>query len=88
MPYPTTETENIEIMPGMTLDVSDAAELTELLQFLRDWPTSDHDQFNASLNSFVGAPGYALDQLCADLDRFTFLLGGSNGELLFQADQR
>ncbi|WP_424533527.1 hypothetical protein ACOZ38_24615 [Sphaerisporangium viridialbum] len=29
-------------------------------------------------------PAYGLDALRADLDRFTFLLGGSDGERLFE----
>jgi hypothetical protein len=75
-------------MPRITLDITDAAELAELLQFLRDWVTSDHDHVDASLKSFIGTPSYDLDQLRVDLDRFVFLLGGDNGELLFQEDQR
>jgi hypothetical protein len=30
-------------MPNMPLDVSDAIELAELLQFLAGWMKSDHD---------------------------------------------
>jgi hypothetical protein len=37
----------------------------------------------ASLKDFVGHPAYGTTQLRADLDRFTFLLGGSDGEDLF-----
>ena len=75
-------------MPAVTLDVSDAAELAELLQFLRDWFTADHEPLQASLHAFVGSHGYDLDQLAADLDRFTFLLGGNDGEPLFQPRPR
>ncbi len=70
-------------MPNMNLDLADAIELTELLQFLRDWLNTDHDHLNASLQTFVGHPTYDLDQLGTDLDRFTFLLGGNDGEPLF-----
>ena len=70
-------------MPDHTLDVGDAAELAELLQFLRDWLTADHDPLDASLARFIGGPGYPLDQLRSDLDRFNFLLGGNDGEPLF-----
>jgi hypothetical protein len=48
-------------MPRMNLDVVDAAELAELLQFLTGWITSDPARFT-----------------------FTFLLGGNDGEPLFQ----
>ncbi|MCI2421148.1 hypothetical protein MOQ72_27260 [Saccharopolyspora sp. K220] len=70
----------------MTLDLADAAELAELLQFLRDWFTSGHDDLNASLTEFVGDTGYDLRELRGDLDRFAFLLGGNDGESLFQLD--
>jgi hypothetical protein len=33
--------------------------------------------------SFVGHPAYGTEQLRQDLDRFTFLLGGDDGESLF-----
>jgi hypothetical protein len=41
----------------------------------------------ASLAEFVGYPAYRIQQLRADLDRFTFLLGGSDGEPLFGLPQ-
>jgi len=71
-------------MPDLTLDLGDAAELTELLQFLRDWTAADDDHLEESLTRFVGGPGYDLDKLRGDLDRFTFLLRGNDGEPLFQ----
>ncbi len=37
----------------------------------------------ASLAEFVGHPAYGLDELRGDLERFVFLLGGSDGEPLF-----
>ena len=37
----------------------------------------------ASLEQFVGRPAYSLPQLRQDLERFVFLLGGSDGEPLF-----
>jgi len=67
-------------MPVITLDTGDAAELTELLQFLRDWLTTDEDHLDASLETFVDTRGYDIDQLRADLDRFTFLLANTDGE--------
>ncbi len=70
-------------MPGVTLNVSDAAELAEMLHFLRDWLRHDPGHLGASLASFVGNPAYGIAQLGEDLDRFTFLLGGDDGESLF-----
>jgi hypothetical protein len=65
------------------LDTGDATELAELLQFLNDWLASDHTHLDTSLTRFVGTRGYNLPQLRTDLDRFTFLLGGNDGEALF-----
>jgi hypothetical protein len=71
-------------MPGVTLDLSDAAELAETLTFLADWLTGSQEQTLAgSLTAFVGHPAYTTDTLCADLHRFVFLLGVSDGEDLF-----
>jgi hypothetical protein len=39
------------------------------------------------LEEFVSHPAHGTDQLRDDLDRFTFLLGGSDGEPLFGAPQ-
>ena len=36
-----------------------------------------------SFAAFVGHPAYNTDTLCADLHRFVFLLGASDGEGLF-----
>jgi len=41
----------------------------------------------ASLEDFVGHPAYNTSHLREDLDRFTFLLGGSDGEPLFGSPQ-
>jgi hypothetical protein len=70
-------------MPQSHLDTSDATELAELLQFLNDWLASDPTYLDTSLTRFVGTRGYNLPQLRTDLDRFTFLLGGNDGEALF-----
>lgn len=40
-------------------------------------------RLGASLEEFVGHPAYGLAQLRADLERFVFLFGGSDGEQLF-----
>jgi len=43
----------------------------------------DPARLGASLEDFVGHPAYGIAQLRQDLDRFTFLLGGDDGESLF-----
>jgi hypothetical protein len=70
-------------VPDMRLDASDAAELAEMLQFLSQWLARDPDRLGASLQDFVGHPAYGITQLRQDLERFVFLLGGSDGEPLF-----
>ncbi len=67
-------------MPSLSLDVGDAAELAEMLQFLSGWLAADHLLLGASLARFTGSDAYDLSQLSADLDRFAFLLDGSGGE--------
>ena len=69
-------------MPDVRLDVVDAAELAELLQFLSRWLARDRGRLGASLEEFVGHPAYNVGELRQDLDRFTFLLGGDDGESL------
>jgi hypothetical protein len=71
-------------MPEITLDLSDAAELAEMLTFLADWLSGSQKEILAeSLASFVGHTAYHADALRADLQRFVFLLGVSDGEELF-----
>jgi hypothetical protein len=70
-------------MPEVRLDTSDAAELAEMLQFFDGWLARDPARLAASLEQFVGNPAYGLAQLRDDLERFIFLLGGSDGEPLF-----
>ncbi len=70
-------------MPEVKLDVTDAAELAEMLQFLSQWLARDPARLAASLEDFVGHPAYGLGELRGDLERFVFLLGGSDGEHLF-----
>ena len=68
-------------MSGVTLAPDHAIELTELLEFLNGWLTSDHDHLNASLLRYVGHPAYDINRLKADLARYVFLLGDDDGEL-------
>jgi len=74
-------------MPEIKLDAVDAAELAEMLQFLSHWLARDPGRLGLSLEEFVGHPAYGITQLRADLERFVFLLGGSDGEPLFGHDQ-
>jgi hypothetical protein len=53
------------------------------LQFLTGWLARDPPRLGASLQEFVGHPAYGIARLRDDLGRFTFLLGGSDGEALF-----
>jgi len=43
----------------------------------------DPARLGASLEDFVGHPAYGITQLRGDLERFVFLLEGSDGESLF-----
>jgi hypothetical protein len=71
-------------MPQITLDTGDAAELGEMLAFLADWLSGSQKQIlDESFAAFVGHPAYDTDALRADLHRFAFLLGASDGEELF-----
>ena len=75
-------------MPSTSIDTTDAAELAELLQFLADWLHTDGEHLTSSLTTYVGNDAYNTTQLQADLHRFVFLLGGNDGEPLFQPDQQ
>ena len=71
-------------MPQIRLDLGDATELAEMLTFLTNWLSGSQKQALAqSFAAFVGHPAYTTDNLCADLHRFAFLLGASDGEELF-----
>ena len=74
-------------MPEVKLDAVDAAELAEMLQFLSGWLSRDPGRLGDSLAQFVGHPAYGLGELRGDLERFVFLLGGSDGEDLFGLPQ-
>ena len=71
-------------MPQIRLDPGDAAELAEMLTFLAGWLSGGQKQaLHESFAAFAGHPAYNTDALCADLRRFVFLLGVSDGEELF-----
>ena len=68
-------------MPAITLDLADAAELAETLTLLTQWLSGNQEQTLAeSFAAFIGHPAYNTGTLCADLHRFAFLLGASDGE--------
>ena len=55
-------------MAQITLDVSDAAELAEMLTFLADWLSgSQRPVLGKSLAAYVSHAAYKLDDLRADL---------------------
>jgi hypothetical protein len=70
-------------MPEVRLNTADAIELAEMLQFLSQWLAQDPGRLGASLTEFTGHPAYGPGELRSDLERFAFLLGGSDGEPLF-----
>jgi hypothetical protein len=62
----------------------DAAELAETLTFLASWLSGSQKQTLAdSFAAFVGHHAHETATLCADLHRFAFLLGRTDGEELF-----
>ena len=71
-------------MPSVSLGTADAIELAETLQLIAGWLAADHERLAASLLGYIGHPAYGPDALRADLNRFTFLLGGNDGEHLFE----
>ena len=70
-------------VPEVELNPADAAELAEMLQYLSEWLARDPACLPALLAEFVGHPAYGLDELRGDLERFVFLLGGSDSQELF-----
>ena len=71
-------------MRTINIDPADALELGQLLEFIDDWLDTDPAHLAPSLARFVGHPAHNIEQLRTDLQRFTFLLGHDDGELLFQ----
>ena len=50
------------------------------------WLATDPATLAQSFLAYIGHPAYGLEALHADLDRFTFLLGGNYGEFLTGQD--
>ena len=73
----------------VTLDMADAMELEQMLDFLADWMKADHDYLALSLTRFLGVQVPDMDpgSLAADFARFRFLLGATNGEGVFTPDE-
>lgn len=59
----------------------DAAELVEMLAFISHWLQHDRNRLEPSLLNFVGAAGYNIDTLHADLSRTAFLPGDAGARL-------
>jgi hypothetical protein len=57
-----------------------------MLSFLNRWLTRDPGRLGASLEEFGGNPACHIQHLRDDLDRFIFLLGGSDGEQFLSGD--
>jgi hypothetical protein len=73
-------------VPRTCIDTADAIELAETIQLLAGWLTADPATLAPSLLAYIGHPAYGPDALRADLDRFTFFLGGNDGEFLLGED--
>ncbi len=59
---------------------------SRILLLITGWLTADPATLAPSFLAHVGHPACGLDALRADLDRFTFLLGGNDGEFLTGQD--
>jgi hypothetical protein len=70
-------------MPEVKLDVTDAGRAGRDAAVSQPMAGPRPTRLGASLAQFVGHPAYGLDELRGDLERFVFLLGGSDGEQLF-----
>ncbi|MCI4337623.1 MAG: hypothetical protein L3K17_10675 [Thermoplasmata archaeon] len=57
-------------------------------RFIARWLASDPARLTPSLLNYVGHPAYGPEQLRQDLERFAFLLGGSDDEELFGHDKQ
>ncbi|WP_194853175.1 hypothetical protein [Nocardia sp. SYP-A9097] len=70
-------------MSEVRLSTADVIELFEMLQLVNDWISTDPIA-QRRLSGFINDSDWAPDTFVADLDRFVFLLGGSNGEYLLR----
>lgn len=74
----------------VTLDMTDAMELEQLLDFVARWMKFDHDYLAPSLARFLGieVEGYGPDSLVRDFAKFRFLLGATYGEGVVIPDEQ
>jgi hypothetical protein len=79
----------------VTLDMTDAMELKQLLDFLARWMKAEHACLAPSLARFLGTDrlgfevkGAGPESLADDFSRFRFLLGATDGEGVFTPDQQ
>ena len=74
----------------VSLDMSDAMELEQLLGFLAGWMKSDRDCLAPSLARYLGVAAESMgpDSLVNDFNRFRFLLGATDGEGVFTPDDQ
>ncbi len=69
-------------MARISLDPADATELVGMLELISEWMSTHHQALAPALATYIGSDAYNLDDLCNDLERFIFLLGGA-GDVLF-----
>ena len=73
----------------VSLDMTDAMELEQLLGFLAGWMKSDRDYLAPSLARYLGidVEGQGPESLVDDFNRLRFLLGATDGEGVFTQDE-
>ena len=75
----------------VTLNMTDAMELEQLLGFLAGWMKADRGCLAPSLARYlavdVDVEGMGPESLAADFNRFRFLLGATDGEGVFTPDE-
>jgi hypothetical protein len=74
----------------VTLDMTDAMELEQLLEFLAGWMKADRGYLAPSLARYLGVEAAGMDpeSLAGDFNRFRFLLGATDGEGIFTPDEQ
>jgi hypothetical protein len=73
----------------VTLDMTDAMELEQLLGLLAGWMKADRGCLAPSLARYLGVDVDVMgpESLAADFNRFRFLLGATDGEGVFTPDE-
>lgn len=72
------------------LEMGDAMELEQMLDFVARWMKFDHDYLAPSLTRFLGieVEGQGPDSVATDCAKFRFLLGATDGEGIFLPDEQ